>query len=801
MNRSALFGTLICLLIAPVAPAQQKQAGTSEASRVLLGRLTDGAAVAFVRAVGGDWGIEISGAARLVQPKPAQIEVYRGGDSASQLAAGYQSVRKEADAVVALAKVSGDGEAAFSFEDRWRISGAVLSLSRKVSVAGAEAGAGFYSAIRFSTAPTVGFSDIDCLAPGLLYGDPTYDGDTSPGGVLNFRARRFSIREDLLPAPLFAMSFRDGRWAAVLDLAPRGDTVMAETGVPATTPVIDERIQFGALGARELAQGGVEFGFWLPGATEEFAGGFQQATPAPIVRRRYHPVKTGFSQSYQVGFRLGEGASFRGMQREVWRWAWQTLKPKTNPVNVEVVRRTLLDHLSDRVLTSEDRTGVPFLFDAVTGRAGSYHNVTTTPRPAGAPGGQPRRAGVQASRTELPLDEAMKLAEWAKPLGVEVDPNARELARFTRVIMGFVSKGIESADQLLQEGDRDPGPRGQKMRKQGLAIIDTFIRLVPMSPPAGEGFNLQTGKPDCGEGVVSLRAPSEDMRILMEAYRREKRQGRDHPEWLRWVVQLADWMLPQQREDGSFPRSWVAGTGEVNETSGTSSYNPVALLVRLSEETGQKRYLDAAVGAAEYVWANYGSRGVFVGGATDNPNIVDKEAGMLSLEAFLVLYEATKEPKWLERARAAADYAESWIWIWNLPMPLDADPAKLNWKPGVPTVGVQGITARAVGGVDQYMAWSVPAYVKLYKYTGDAHYLDVARVLLHDTKSMLALPGRTFDLKGPGWQQEHWRTGPNNRGVGTHRAWLPWVSVNHLRGITATEEFDPALFKQLAEGK
>ena len=26
------------------------------------------------------------------------------------------------------------------------------------------------------------------------------------------------------------------------------------------------------------------------------------------------------------------------------------------------------------------------------------------------------------------------------------------------------------------------------------------------------------------------------------------------------------------------------------------------------------------------------------------------------------------------------------------------------------------------------------------------------RVLLHNTKSMLALPGRTFYLKGPGWQ-------------------------------------------------
>ena len=114
--------------------------------------------------------------------------------------------------------------------------------------------AGFYSAIRLETTSAITWSDADYFAPGVLYGDPTYDGDNSPGGVLNYRARRFALREDELSAPLFALSFRDGRWAAVMDLAPRGDTTWAETTAPATTPVIDDRIQFGALGAREVSR-------------------------------------------------------------------------------------------------------------------------------------------------------------------------------------------------------------------------------------------------------------------------------------------------------------------------------------------------------------------------------------------------------------------------------------------------------------------------------------------------------------------------------------------------------------------
>jgi hypothetical protein len=90
----------------------------------------------------------------------------------------------------------------------------------------------------------------------------------------------------------------------------------------------------------------------------------------------------------------------------------------------------------------------------------------------------------------------------------------------------------------------------------------------------------------------------------------------------------------------------------------------------------------------------------------------------------------------------------------------------------------------------------VASYAKLYKHTKDQHDLDVARLLLHDTKSMVALPGRQYDMKGIGRQQEGWRMGAGGpgRGMSGHRFWLPWVSANHLYSITGLEEFDPALY-------
>ncbi|HTX01784.1 MAG TPA: hypothetical protein VMD59_23580, partial [Acidimicrobiales bacterium] len=47
--------------------------------------------------------------------------------------------------------------------------------------------------------------------------------------------------------------------------------------------------------------------------------------------------------------------------------------------------------------------------------------------------------------------------------------------------------------------------------------------------------------------------------------------------------------------------------------------------------------------------------------------------------------------------------------------------------------------------------------------------------------------GRTFDLHGPGWQQEHWCLSLP-RGRGLNRNWLPWVAVANVEGILRLED-------------
>jgi hypothetical protein len=728
----------LCLIVS-AASAQNND-------RLELGTMQTNATVSFVRTAGGEWGIEITGgiAPHLKQQKPVQIQIFRTEEDISELVAGYKSVQLSDSFIYASAEIVYDKNIVFRIQDRWNLNGTVVSVRRKVEVDGNAPG-GFNSSLELTVDSSVHWSDVNYMAPGALYGDPAYNGDRSPGGTLNYEARRFFMREDILPAPLFALSFINGSSVALLDPSPRGESTVDETKLSKDI-MIDARFQFGALGVWQTRENQIAFGFQFPGTVSIYTGG--PNTPAkPRCIRRFHPIAQGVAHHYEVSFRFGLNESFRDVTRNTWRWAWSTLKPAIINIDVEQMRRVLIDHLAAQAATIDGRTAIPFAvatFDTIN-------------------------------------------PQW----------------NWTMAAMGFVSKNIECADQLLREGDRDSSGRGQKMRHIGLSIISSMIKALPTVPLQATGYDLATGKPwDHIWLAPWLRNATEDMRVLMRAYRRERAMGRQHPEWFKWIKTYIDWLILQQREDGSFPRRWKPGSNEIAESTGTTSYCPVPLLIMMTEETCDNKYKQAAIHAAEYVWENWGKRGLFIGGASDNPNITDKEAGMLSMEAFLSLYESTKESKWLERAEAAADYTESWIWIWNLPMPVDADDAKLHWKKGVPTIGVQGITTRVAGSADEYLDWAVSSYAKLYIYTKDQHYLDVARVLLHDTKSMVALPGRQYDMKGIGWQQEGWRMGPggSGRGVGGHRFWLPWISANHLYSITGLEELDPALFKQLANG-
>jgi arylsulfatase A-like enzyme len=719
--------------------------GVAAEQTVSLGELSGGARVDGVRGPQGR-GIRVqdAGLASASQPEPVTLEFWVPDPGyVVRNSAAYDTLVKADDAVVGKARIDYRG-AAIEIEDRWSIDGAVLRLARRVRVSG-DADGGFLSEITLGVQQRLAWPEVKWFAPGMIYGGFENLTVHAIGGRAYYHPGSYTvrIREDRLPAPLLAGYFRDGSTLAVLNPAPRGETTAAEGMTVRPGTVIDERLRFGSIGGQERDTG-LALGYWFPGTEGEemYQGNTYPGGQLHQWRRRYHSITDGLVQRYEVAFRFGRENSFASSIASAWRWAWQTLDPQVNPHDIDLVRQSIVKVLAGHVMEVEDRAGLPNALPSVPGRP---------PHP---------------------------------------DP---------KTVMGFTGKALESAEFLLAEAGLDNAEEKAELRRLAEKVIQSFLRLK-MSPPEAEGFEIKTGKLTTARGhrdlpEVYLRSFGDGFKALLRAYRREKNHGRVHPEWLAKAQEFADWLLTQQQPGGGFPRAWLPGTGTVHVDSPNSSYNAIALLVLLHDITGRADYLEAALRAGEFCWSNGQADGRFIGGTIDNPDVLDKEAGTISLEAYLLLYDATRDRKWLDRAEAAAGFAETWIYIWNVPMPADADNEALHWKRGVSTVGLQ-LIASGHSLVDAYMSFDADEYARLYKLTGDEHYLDVARILLHNTKAMVAIPGRTYDLIGPGWQQEHYSLAPR-RGFGLHRLWLPWVSTSQLNGIFGLMELDPALFEQL----
>ena len=689
----------------------------------------------------GNWGIGVDreNGVSFENLKPIEVELFIDHKRKPE-AFGYDEVEETSEGFVGKASLRMLNGVILKVNDRWLTDKEFLHLKRTVKVSGKEGEpGGFMTGVTLKSIRKFDRSEIGVFAPGTIYYGTDCVLDDAIGGSQVYESGRGEvwIREDRLPAPLHGVHFPDGSSMAVLNPLPDGATSVEDAHSTEVKPLIDKAFQFGSIGSK-IHDGLVKIGYWFPGSEGEIT--YKGLTTGRLHewRLRYHPFENGFTQEYKVDFRFGQNESFPEFYSKAWRWAWQKLDPEVEHQNLELVRRSLIDMLADQVITINGRTGIPTWKHIVTGELGPEDYIAA---------------------------------------------------------MGFGGRNLESAYYLLQEGLIDSGVRGDSLRNLGIRIINSFVEMK-MVPPAAKGFYIKNGNPTENQHVW-LRSLGDGFNSMMRIIIMEDENGIEHPEWLAWAQSFGNWLLTQQYSDGGFPRSWRPKTGEIAGASPNSSYNPIQFLVRLSKYTGEKKYLDAALKAGEFIWTQTQGEGkYFIGGTIDNPDVIDAEAGALSLDAYLALYEETGEQKWLDRAKQAGDFVESWIYIWNVPMIENPGNDKLHWEKGVPTTGLQ-LVCTGHSLVFEYMAFEVDEFAKLYRYTGDDHYREVAEILLHNTKSMIALPGRLYGLKGPGWQTEHWTLAPK-RGYGMTRVWWPWVTVSQLNGIFDLMDFDRELFEELA---
>lgn len=288
-----------------------------------------------------------------------------------------------------------------------------------------------------------------------------------------------------------------------------------------------------------------------------------------------------------------------------------------------------------------------------------------------------------------------------------------------QLLTGWCS-GIITAYALLGVGSRDT-------RARAAAMID-FICDTGLSPSglfygAHQGGRWLTEQyTDPGPDVCPwnhVRMSEDATFYLLRAYELERRRGTTREGWLRAAAGNLDVFTRLWAESGEFGHFLDLESGCVLRGGSAAGALCIACLALGSGMTGERRYLDTARVAADSYYSRFTATGHTTGGPLDVNMAADSESCLMFPEAFMAVYSATGDPKYLEYATEAADQLASWVLSFDGVFPTGST---LDRR-GVQTIG--GIIASAQnhhigpGGATS----SLSSLLALYGATGEERFL------------------------------------------------------------------------------
>ena len=187
-------------------------------------------------------------------------------------------------------------------------------------------------------------------------------------------------------------------------------------------------------------------------------------------------------------------------------------------------------------------------------------------------------------------------------------------------------------------------------------------------------------------------------------------------------------------------------TGEILFGGTASGASAISALVRAGQYFGDGKYFEIAKLAGEKYYSDYVARGITYGGPGEALCAPDSESAYAMLESMILLYEATKEEKWLTYAKDSLHLLSSWIMPYTYAFPKGSELERL----GINTVGSIFANVQNKHSAPGFCTASGDAIYKLWKYTGDQEYL----ALLKDVVSCIPQCVSTEERPIYSWDRE-----------------------------------------------
>ncbi len=198
--------------------------------------------------------------------------------------------------------------------------------------------------------------------------------------------------------------------------------------------------------------------------------------------------------------------------------------------------------------------------------------------------------------------------------------------------------------------------------------------------------------------------------------------GIDKPEFVAFAERICGFFVEHWSDEWGFGKRWRVD-GTPLERDGTIGGFLIPALAELYDETGERRWLDAALRASDFYFERDLDHFLCTAGAIDC-QCIDKETAWPFVAGSLALYRATGDGKHLERAEKAAWYFLSWMFFFDTVAAPETDFAKYGYH----TTGGTAVSLEHQC-IDPWGAIIVPDLVELADLTGNGDFRAFARLL------------------------------------------------------------------------
>ena len=270
--------------------------------------------------------------------------------------------------------------------------------------------------------------------------------------------------------------------------------------------------------------------------------------------------------------------------------------------------------------------------------------------------------------------------------------------------------------------------------------------------------------------------------MYIEAYELLKKAGIDKPEYLKLGVDVCEFALKNQADDGSFAKSWDR-EGNITVKTGTIGVFLCLPLIGAYRHTKDERYLESAKKAFWFYYSELEEKGFTTAGALDTYSI-DKESASPLLRVCQKLHEVTGEDQYVAAGEKIGWYLTTWMMHYTVKYPSDSVIGQM----GFDTYGSTAVSTPH-NALDQYALRDVMSFCWLGKETGNVQWEERAKALWYGANQCisdgtLVVNGR---LRPAGGQDEaifHTRWGRAFVPAFMPSQWLPaWPCAFRLENL------------------